>query len=126
MHLLTVALFYETGISIDLWKRYKTLVKKLMPNVQLVADRFHVMVQVNNELDTQIKREIMLVIDLSKKSNSPQKIAEYKEILDGIKDSKYALLKNEESLNEKQKTKLISVKKMCPRLAIIHKLKEKF
>ena len=39
-----------------------------MPNVQLVADRFHVMVQVNNELDTQRKREIRLVIDLSKKS----------------------------------------------------------
>jgi len=34
-------------VSIDLWKGYKTLVKKLMPNVQLVADRFHVMVQVN-------------------------------------------------------------------------------
>ena len=55
-------------VSIDLWKGYKTLIKKLMPNVQLVADRFHVMVQVNNELDTQRKREIRLVIDLSKKS----------------------------------------------------------
>ena len=110
-------------VSIDLWKGYKTLVKKIMPNVQLVADRFHVMVQVNNELDTQRKREIRLVIDLSKKSKSPQKIAEYKEILDGIKDSKYALLKNEESLNEKQKSKLISVKKVSPRLVIMHKLK---
>ena len=68
-----------------------------MPNVQLVADRFQVMVQVNNELDTQRKREIRLVIDLSKKYKSPQKIADYKETLDGIKDSKYALLKNEES-----------------------------
>ena len=97
-----------------------------MPNVQLVADRFHVMVQVNNELDTQRKREIRLVIDFSKKSKSPQEIAEYKEILDGIKDSKYALLKNEESLNEKQKSKLMSVKKVCSRLAIMHKLKENF
>ncbi|HYZ95451.1 MAG TPA: ISL3 family transposase, partial [Nitrososphaeraceae archaeon] len=113
-------------VSIDLWKGYKTLVKKLMPNVQLVADRFHVMVQVNNELDTQRKREIRLVIDLSNKYKSPQKIAEYKEILEGIKDSKYALLKNEESLNEKQKSKLMSVKKVCPRLAIMHKLKENF
>jgi len=39
-----------------------------MPNVQVVADRLHVIVQVNNELDTQRKREIRLVIDLSKKS----------------------------------------------------------
>jgi len=113
-------------VSIDLWKGYKTLVKKLMPNVQVVADRFHVMVQVNNELDTQRKREKRQVIDLSKKSKSPQRIAEYKEILDGINDSKYALLKNEESLNEKQKSKLMLVKKVCPRIAIMHKLKERF
>jgi transposase len=47
-----------------------------MPNVQVVADRFHVMIQVNNELDTQRKREKRQIIDLSKKSKSPQKIAE--------------------------------------------------
>lgn len=55
-------------VSIDLWKGYKTLVKKLMPNVQVVADRFHVMMQVNNELDTQRKRERKQIIDRSKKS----------------------------------------------------------
>jgi transposase len=113
-------------VSIDLWKGYKTLVEKLMPNAQVVADRFHVMVQVNNELDRERKRERRETIDLSNKSKSPQKIAEYKEILDGLNDSKYALLKNEESLKEKQKSKLMSVKKVCPRLAIMHKLKEKF
>lgn len=113
-------------VSIDLWKGYKTLVQKLMPNAQVVADRFHVMVQVNNELDKERKRERREVIDLSIKTKSPQKIAEYKEILEGLNDSKYALLKNEESLKEKQKNKLISVKKVCPRLAIMHKLKEKF
>jgi transposase len=104
-------------VSIDLWKGYKTLVKKLMPNVQVVADRFHVMVQINNELDRQRKREKRQVIDLTKKSKSPQKIAEYKEILDGINGSKYALLKNEENLNKKQNIKLIEIKKLCPNLA---------
>jgi len=29
----------------------------LIPNVQVVADRFHVAVQVNKELDTQKKRK---------------------------------------------------------------------
>ncbi len=29
-------------VSIDLWKAYKTLVEELMPNAQVVADRFHV------------------------------------------------------------------------------------
>jgi transposase len=113
-------------VSIDLWKGYKTLVKKLMPNVQVVADRFHVMVQVNQELDTQRKREIRQVIDLKKTSRLSKKAAESQEILEGINDSKYSLLKNEENLNEKQTIKLMEVKKVCPNLAERHKLKEKF
>ncbi|MEG4447213.1 transposase [Microcoleus sp. AT9_B5] len=101
-------------VSIDLWEGYKTLVKRLMPNVQVVADRFHVMVQVNKELDTQRKREKRQVIDLNKKSKSGKKVAEHQEILEGINDSKYSLLKNQENLNEKQNIKLMSVKKVCP------------
>ncbi len=84
---------------------YKTLVKKLMPNVQVVADRFQVMVQVNKELDTQRKRERKQVIDLAKKSKTPNNQAEHQEKLSGISKSKYALLKNEETLNEEQKLK---------------------
>ncbi len=66
--LLTLALFYETGITIDLWNGYKTLVKKLVPNVQVVADKFQVMVQVNKELDTEKKREKRQIIEASKKN----------------------------------------------------------
>jgi len=44
-------------VSIDMWRGYKNLVLELMPNAQVVADRFHVMVQVNQELDSQIKQE---------------------------------------------------------------------
>jgi len=113
-------------VSIDLWTGYKTLVKKLMPNAQVVAERFHVMVQVNKELDTQRKREKKQVIDLSKQSKPPKNRAEYQQQLSGISKSKYSLLKNEENLNEKQKLKLMAVKKVCPSLATRHKLKEKF
>jgi transposase len=113
-------------VSIDLWMGYKTLVKKLMPNVQVVADRFHVMVQVNKELDTERKCERKQVIDLVKKSISPKDQAEYQEKLDGISASKYSLLKNEENLNKKQKLKLMAVKKVCPSLAKRHNLKERF
>ena len=113
-------------VSIDLWKGYKSLVQKLMPNAQVVADRFHVMVQVNKELDTQRKREKRQIIDLTKKSKSSKKAAKNKKALEGINDSKYSLLKNEENLNEKQNIKLMEVKKVCPYLAKMHKLKEKF
>jgi len=30
-------------VSIDLWQGYKSLAKEMMPNAQIVADRFHVM-----------------------------------------------------------------------------------
>lgn len=113
-------------VSIDLWTGYKTLVQKLMPNAQVVADRFHVMVQVNKELDTQRKRERRQVIDLTKTSKLSQGGEKYQEILEGINDSKYSLLKNQEDLNEKQNIKLMEVKKVCPHLAKMHKLKEKF
>jgi transposase len=97
-----------------------------MPNVQVVADIFHVMVQINKELDTQKKRERRQIIEASKKTKSVKKIAEQKERLDGINDSRYSLLKNEARLNKKQKLKLISVKKVCHKIAKMPKLKEKF
>jgi transposase len=53
-------------------------------------------------------------------------MADNKERLEGINDSTYSLLKNEERLNDKQKLKLISVTKVCPKIAKMHKSKEKF
>jgi transposase len=51
-------------VSIDLRRGYKTLVMDIIPNVQVVADRFHVALQVNKELDTQRKREKIPATDL--------------------------------------------------------------
>jgi transposase len=39
-------------VSIDLCKNYKSLVNQLLPNADVVADRFHVMKIVNKDLDT--------------------------------------------------------------------------
>jgi transposase len=47
-------------VSIDLWIGYKNVAEKLMHQAQIVGDRFHVMKQVNNELDEarkEVKRE---------------------------------------------------------------------
>ncbi len=111
-------------VSINLWKGYKTLVTELMPNAQVVADRFHVMTQINNELDTQRKREKRNIEELIKKANSSEK-AEYEKILEGLKKSKYVLLKNEKELSEEQINKLIQVKDVSPTLKTMHELKEK-
>jgi len=112
-------------VSIDLWKGYKNLVTELMPKAQVVADRFHVMVQINKELDTQRKREKRNVEELIKKAKTSSKKTEYEKVLDGIKKSKYVLLKNEEDLNEEQQTKLIQVKAVSSILKAMLELKEK-
>ena len=106
-------------VSIDLWKPYKNVVNKLMPQAEVVADRFHVMKQVNDELDAQrktLKREAQKLKDTNQKE----------EILSGLNKSKYVLLKNEEDLNEEQKQKLEQVYKTSEVLSKMHQLKEGF
>nr|WP_229496844.1 ISL3 family transposase [Nostoc mirabile] len=95
-------------VSIDLWQGYKNLVTELIPNAQVVADRFHVMTQINQELDTQRKKEKRNIEESIKKAKSVSKKAEYEQILEGLNKSKYPLLKNEDSLNEEQMHKLDS------------------
>jgi transposase len=106
-------------VSIDLWSPYKNLVKELMPNANVTADRFHVMKQVNDELDTMRKTEKKAAALLDNKS-------EKERILEALNKSKYSLIKNEDSLNEKQREKLKSVQEASPTLAKMHALKEQF
>ena len=106
-------------VSIDLWSPYKILVEQLMPNANITADRFHVMKQVNDELDTMRKAEKKAAMSLENKSERDR-------ILEGLNKSKYSLIKNEESLNEKQQEKLKSVQEVSPVLAKMHTLKEEF
>ena len=112
-------------VSIDLWVGYKNLVTELMPNAQVVADRFHVMTQINKELDTQRKRENRNVEELINKTKLASEKAEHEQILAGLKNSKYSLLKNEDNLTEEQIKKLIQVKNASPILKVMHDLKEK-
>ncbi len=106
-------------VSIDLWKAYKKLVEELMQNADVVADRFHVMKQVNSELDGKRKA-------LRREAEALKSSKKREQILTGLKKSKYALLKNEEDLNDKQKERLELVKQVAPTLAKMHQLKEIF
>jgi len=111
-------------VSIDLWKGYKNLVIELMPNVQVVADRFHVMAQINKELDSQRKREKRKIEDVIKTEKKSEEKTEQEQVLEGLKKSKYVLLKNEKDLSEEQKSKLIQVKEVSSSLKRMHELKE--
>jgi transposase len=103
-------------VSRDLWKGYRNLVRDLMPNAQVVGDRFHVMAQINKELDAQRKREKRQVEDLIKKAESSEEKADQEKVLEGLKKSKYVLLKNESDINEEQKAKLMQVKDVSSKL----------
>ncbi len=113
-------------VSIDLWKPYKTVVQELIPNAQIVlkdtashiADRFHVMSQINKELDDRRKLEKRQAEKLKNKQEKEQK-------LQGITKSKYPLLKKKEKLNDDEKEKLKELGKVFPELIAVYEAKEK-
>ena len=105
-------------VSIDLWRPYKTVVEELIPNAQVIADRFHVMSQINKELDDRRKKE--------KRQAEKLKNQKEKELrLQGIKNSKYPLLKKKEKLNDTEKEKLKELEKLVPELMVVYQAKEK-
>lgn len=109
-------------VSIDLWLPYKNLVKELIPSAEVVADRFHVMKQINQELDEQRRAEKRAVEAQKNKKQKAEKEAK----LEVLKRSKYSLLKNEKDLTETQKIKLEAIKENFPSLKKMQELKEEF
>ncbi|NEP53965.1 MAG: ISL3 family transposase [Moorea sp. SIO3C2] len=106
-------------VSIDLTGNYRSLVEKRMPNAEIVADRFHVSKIINDELnDARILEKKELKNIKNKKERA--------RLSDILKGSKYALLKPEENLTEKQKSKLKEVKDAFPLLAKMHQQREDF
>jgi transposase len=106
-------------VSIDMYKPYKSLAMEVLPLAEIVADRFHIMGQINDELDRarrQIKREAGKI----KKKKEKEKIEM------AMTHSKYALLKNAEELNDLQKDKLKEIGEILPELATMHQMKESF
>jgi transposase len=106
-------------VSIDLWKAYKNLVQELMPQAEVIADRFHVMKAVNDELDER-RKTIKKQVDTHLQKNQD------KSVIQALKKSKYALLKNQKDLTPWQKQKLEEVKTEIPLLGKMHEFKEEF
>ena len=107
-----------TEVSIDLSGNYRGLVRKQMPKAQVVADRFHVAQLVNRELNCVRNHEI-------RSNQTHLDELEQARIEKVLKSSKYALLKPEKNLTDKQKTTLEQVKQVSPRLAQLHQQKER-
>jgi len=106
-------------VSIDMYKPYKSLAMEVLPLAEIVADRFHLMGQINDELD-RARRKI-------KRESEKIKQKQEKEIIEAAMiHSKYTLLRNAEELNDLQKDKLKEIGEILPELAAMHKMKESF
>lgn len=104
-------------VSIDLWMPYKSLIQEMMPNAQVVADRFHVMKQINEELDTKRKQEKRAAKKIKNRRKRNDKLT-------GLTHSKYPLLKKKESLSDEEKAKINSVEEVAPELGLMYRNKE--
>lgn len=113
-------------VTMDLYKSFKSIINEMLPDAEIVADRFHVMKQVNNELDSKRREERRKAKAEVKKAKSKSKKKKKEDIENVIKGSKYPLLKNEADLRDDQKEKLESVKTVFPILGQMHDLKEEF
>ena len=78
-----------TTISMDMWKAFITTSKELLPNAEIIHDRFHLVQYLNEAIDKVRRREV-------KKHEE-------------LKDSRYALLKNQKNLTEKQRIKFDAI-----------------
>jgi len=98
-------------VNVDMWEPYTLAVKAKLPQATIVADRFHVMKNLNHCL-TQARREIQ-----------DSATAEVKAQLKG---SRWVLVKNQKDLNDKERAKLELIYQVSPELKTCHELKELF
>ena len=93
-------------ISMDMWKTYIWVAKEKLPNASIVHDRFHLVKYLNTAVDKVRRREV--------KDNEE------------LKNSRYALLKNQENLTEKQRIKFDAIKQANYEVSKAWQIKENF
>lgn len=98
-------------VSMDMWNPYRYAVQKELPWAKIVADRFHVVKQLNHQLNL-LRRNLQRGAD--------EQLAEI------LKGSRWILLKNRPDLTSEQEVKLTLILGACPELRQIYLLKEDF
>lgn len=104
-------------VSIDMSGNYRSLIEKMIPNAEIVADRFHVAKLLGDELNRARNQEKRAINKIEDK-------AEQEKLKTVLSNSKYALLKPVKNLTDNQKIKLDEIKKALPILAQMHQQKE--
>lgn len=98
-------------VSLDMWRPYQSFVRQHLPQARIVADRFHVMKQLNDQL-TKARRQIQRQAD-----------AQTQEALKGCR---WLLVRARASLDEEQAAHLQQVLDASPELRTVYLFKEEF
>lgn len=93
-------------VSMDMWKAFINSVNKKCPNAEIVHDKFHLIAYLNKSIDQVRRREV-----------------KHNEELIG---SRYAILKNEENLTQKQKEKFDLIKSANFEVSKVWHIRENF
>jgi len=101
-------------VSMDMWNPYRQIVRRKLPKAEIVADRFHVVKQLNHQLNL-LRRKMQ--------REAQKTDPELAEILKG---SRWILLKNRDNLKPKDEKKLRLILDACPEIRQVYLLKEEF
>ena len=102
-------------VSMDMWNAYRQAVREKLPHAKIVADRFHMMKQLNHQIDL-IRRSIQR--KAKKEGNEALYLA--------LKGNRWLLLKNRCDLTPEQETQLHTILSVSHELRTIYPLKEEF
>ena len=98
-------------VSMDMWSPYRQAVEAKLPQAAIVADRFHLMQNLNRAV-TSARRDLQ--------RNAPP------EVKDQLKGSRWVLVKNQDALSDQEQDKLDQLYEASPELKQLHLLKEAF
>lgn len=98
-------------VSMDMWSPYRSAVQRHLPHADIVADRFHVVQNLNRAV-TKARRDIQ--------RDAPTEVKEC------LKGSRWVLVKNQANLSQKEQAKLALLYDTSPDLKNLHLLKEAF
>ncbi len=101
-------------VSMDMWNPYRHIVRRKLPWAEIVADRFHVVKQLNHQLNL-LRRKMQ---------REAQKTDP--ELVEVLKGSRWILLKNRDDLTLKDEKKLRLILDACPEIRQVYLLKEEF
>jgi transposase len=98
-------------VSMDMWRPYRQAVRKKLPHAEIVADRFHVMKQLNHQID-------LLRRALQKKADGA--------LYQALKGNRWVLLRNRSELKPEEEARLCIILEASDELRTIYLLKEEF